>query len=102
MQWNMTDRKMVPLNWKKKDGSAGTATDVNVTSSDETVATAEIKEGAVYITNIGPGKATLTVTGDTDPGNGVKSVSNAFDVEILGEFAENLEFGEPADQPPAV
>lgn len=99
MQWNMTDRKMVPLNWKKKDGSNGTATDISVSSSDETVAKGEVKDGHVHVTNVAPGKATFTVTGDTDPGDGVKSVSNTFEVEILGEFAENLEFGEPVDQP---
>lgn len=99
MQWTMSAKKMVPLLWKKEDGSNGEATDIKVTSSDETVATGEAKDGFVYITNVGPGVATLTVEGDTDPGSGVKTVSNTFNVEIIPEFANHLEFGDPVDQP---
>lgn len=101
MQWKMADRKMVRLNWKKKDGSAGTAQGVSATSSDDSVVTAAVSGDYVYLTNVAPGFATITVVGDTDPGDGVKNVQNAFDVEILNDFAETLEFGDPEDQPPA-
>jgi hypothetical protein len=104
MQWKLAEKKRVRLIWKKTDGTEGTATDVTAGSSNEGVATVEVRDGYAYLTNVAPGRTTITVAGDTDPGEGEtnkKPVSNSFDVEILGDFAENLEFGEPEDQPAA-
>lgn len=100
MQWKLSEKKRVPLNWKKSDGSAGSASDVTASSSDETVATVEVKDGFVYVTNVAPGKATITASGDTDPGDGVKPISKSFDLEILSDdTAAELDFGAPEDQP---
>lgn len=107
MQFNLADKKLVPLLWKKQDGTNGTATDVTVTSSDDTVASGSIGDDpeiagqkAVFLSLKGPGSAVFTVNGDTDPGDGVKNVSNVFTVDVLPEFADHLEFGEPKGQPP--
>ena len=102
MQWKMSDQKRVPYKWKKTDGSAGTATDETVTSSDENVAKAELKDGYVNITNVAPGACTISVSGDTDPGTGVKTVSKSFAIELLSDdSAADLEFGDAEDQPKA-
>lgn len=106
MQLRMSDRKIIPLLWKKADGSAGSAQNITATSSDETVATGEVKalpDGSgdgLWITPKGPGAATFTVEGDTDPGEGEIKVSNVFSAEIMPEHANHLEFGEAVDQPP--
>lgn len=100
MQWKMSAKKRSPINWKRTDGTPGTAENVTATSSDENVVKTTVVDGFVVYENVAPGKATVTVSGDTDPSDGVRPVSASADVEILSDdTADTVAIGDPEDQP---
>jgi hypothetical protein len=102
MQWKLSQPKRAPIIWKRDNGAPGSAENVFASSTDDTVVKAEVKDGYVYFTNVAVGKAQVTVSGDTDPSDGVRNVSTTFDVEILSDdTADTVTVGEAEDAPPA-
>lgn len=94
-----------PLN-KLNEAASVEAGSVKYESSDESILKVEANpddETKFKVTGVAAGKATLKVTADADLGDGVETVQNIQDFEVVPAKADHLQitFGDVQEEAPA-